>query len=1065
MKKIIIITTLCFLIASALLPSVTSSPAGININITNNSSNQNEPMVAINPLDHNKLVCGFNDNRNGPWSVGWSWSDDGGLTWIYGGDFSFSGYTCCADPVVAFDNMGTCYFAGLTYNPYGNYGQDGSIFIAKSNDGGHTFSVFEKIIVTGSGITPHLDKPWLYVNPSNNHIYLTWVERTNAWSGPASESATIWFTRSIDGGVTFSEPVQVSTFDPATGTSRSHGPQITAVSANHVYVSWHTVEEGNLPNPPTTPWKIWISESTDGGINFGTNYLVANSVWGYPNRFISMDADSSTGKVYIAYADSTVKYPRDYDIFITSSSSATGPWTAPEKVNDDPVGSGYWQSWPSLDVAPNGRVDVIWYDYRDNPNKMKVYYSSSMDEGATWETNLKITDLVSGSTPTPDDVFAGDYITVASVDEKAIAVWMDNRLGNPEIYTVAIARIPGVVLLFDTSGSMSWSHKGEQQVSQDKQRITLAKRAAIPFLQMLNDHYADQTYLGIVNFPWHPWSISLDCMGQIKTPLTLADSSIINTAISTIIPNLIANGNTPLLAGMSTALEMFETQSKKAIVLLSDGYHNCPSTVDPLDPQVTSLINQLKTEEINVYTIGFARPSDIDHPLLEALAQETNGLFYDVTVPQFNPDNWDPGLELQNTYKSILVDCLGLQPIVDPFGSIGAGDKIIHDININEHDLKVSFFLSWASTESGRLNLTIRSSDGQPILRTTNGVTRYEGETHIIVTVGGDVLNSPGRVGPKPWNIEIDGENLTGEEVKYQYSVIADSRLQMKPLIQVSSLETGAKITLSVEITETEIPVTDLTNVSVQVIRPSEGLGNWFVKNSITDEELNKIPEIIGNETLSVKYRKLLYLIDEKKIDLPSYITGGTIRLFDDGAHGDAKADDGIYTNTYTDTIKEGTYSFHFYANGSTLGGNIFERETEIQKYLTPKFSPEHSNVKIVSIYGDNKIQRIEIFVTPMDAIGNYLGPGYVDGITLNVPWGKAISELQDNLDGSYSLIYEIPTSVTSKAEITVELENKTKSVMWREAPGPELLNWLTWVLIILIILLLILIAVTRFRS
>ena len=135
---------------------------------------------------------------------------------------------------------------------------------------------------------------------------------------------TIWFTRSTDGGVNFSSPIQVSSFSPATGTNRSHGPQITATSANKVFVSWHTLEAGNLPNPPTTPWKIWISESTDGGVTFGTNYPVLNSVWGYPNIFISMDADPSNGKIYIGYADSHIASPRDYDIFVTSASSASG---------------------------------------------------------------------------------------------------------------------------------------------------------------------------------------------------------------------------------------------------------------------------------------------------------------------------------------------------------------------------------------------------------------------------------------------------------------------------------------------------------------------------------------------------------------------------------------------------------------------------------------------------------------------------------------------------------------------------------------------------------------------
>ena len=433
MKKIIL-----YLVCLLLIGIVeTLYPQIPNVRITNNGWSQNEPMVAINPTNTNKLVCGYNDSRSGNYKVGWSWSDDGGFTWTYGGNFTLTGHTHGADPVVAFDNTGTAYFAGLTYNWDNTHsaGKDGSVFVAKSGDGGHTFNVFSKIIATGTGFTEHLDKPWLYINPANNHIYIAWVKRENAWGVGGTESATIWFTGSTDGGQNFSTPIQISTFSPATGTDRSHGPQITALSASQVYVSWHTIEAGD---PPTTPWKIWITESTNGGASFGPNHHVLNTAWGLPNRFISMDTDSSAGWIYIGYADSHVQTPRDYDIFVTSATSASGPWSTPVKINDDPAGTGRWQFWPSLDVAPDGRVDVMWYDFRDSANGIGVYYTSSSDGGTTWSSNVKVTNLPTGFTPTSD--FAGDYNGIASLNEKIQVVWMDRRNTNQEIYVATVIK-------------------------------------------------------------------------------------------------------------------------------------------------------------------------------------------------------------------------------------------------------------------------------------------------------------------------------------------------------------------------------------------------------------------------------------------------------------------------------------------------------------------------------------------------------------------------------------------------------------------------------------------------
>src|SRR3990172_8928848 len=70
-------------IFSASSPLSASPMVGVNVNITNDSANQNEPMAAINPLNHNRLIVGFNDSRSGVPGVSWSWSDDGGNGWTF----------------------------------------------------------------------------------------------------------------------------------------------------------------------------------------------------------------------------------------------------------------------------------------------------------------------------------------------------------------------------------------------------------------------------------------------------------------------------------------------------------------------------------------------------------------------------------------------------------------------------------------------------------------------------------------------------------------------------------------------------------------------------------------------------------------------------------------------------------------------------------------------------------------------------------------------------------------------------------------------------------------------
>src|SRR5262249_41017353 len=145
-----------------------------------------------------------------------------------------------------------------------------------------------------------------------------------------------------------------------------------------------------------------------------------------------------------------------------------------------------------------------------------------------------------------------------------------------------------------------------------------------------------------------------------------------NLANTTTIPGLTPTNSTPLLAGMATAKAMLEGQRKSVIVLLTDGYHNCPTPATIGDPSVTALIASLNASGIRLFSIGFGNPTDPDYPLLQGFATQTTppgfvgSQFYDVTTPGFDPATWTPATALDMTYKSILVDALGLHTATDP---------------------------------------------------------------------------------------------------------------------------------------------------------------------------------------------------------------------------------------------------------------------------------------------------------------------------------------------------------------------------------------------------------------
>ena len=74
------------------------------------------------------------------------------------------------------------------------------------------------------------------------------------------------------------------------------------------------------------------------------------------------------------------------------STDGGATWTAPVRVNDD-GDSAAWQWFGTMSVAPNGRIDVIWNDTRNDPQgyRSQLYYAYSQDAGVTWSKNTALT--------------------------------------------------------------------------------------------------------------------------------------------------------------------------------------------------------------------------------------------------------------------------------------------------------------------------------------------------------------------------------------------------------------------------------------------------------------------------------------------------------------------------------------------------------------------------------------------------------------------------------------------------------------------------------------------------
>jgi hypothetical protein len=103
------------------------------------------------------------------------------------------------------------------------------------------------------------------------------------------------------------------------------------------------------------------------------------------------------------------------DVMFVRSTDGGLTFSAPQRINDDGL-TNKWHWFGTFSVAPNGRLDAVWYDSRNAPNNTdsQLFYSYSTDAGTTWSANVPVTNLFNPFEGYPNQNKIGDYITIVS---------------------------------------------------------------------------------------------------------------------------------------------------------------------------------------------------------------------------------------------------------------------------------------------------------------------------------------------------------------------------------------------------------------------------------------------------------------------------------------------------------------------------------------------------------------------------------------------------------------------------------------------------------------------------
>src|SRR5206468_238260 len=141
------------------------------------------------------------------------------------------------------------------------------------------------------------------------------------------------------------------------------------------------------------------------------------------------------------------------DVMFVRSTDGGLTFSAPRRINDDPVNPSKWHWFGTLSVAPNGRIDSVWLDTRNAANNTdsQLFYSYSVDGGITWSANVAVSNSFNPFIGYPNQNKMGDYMTIVSDNTGGNVAYCATFNLEEDIYYVRVAPVSVSTTLYNIS--------------------------------------------------------------------------------------------------------------------------------------------------------------------------------------------------------------------------------------------------------------------------------------------------------------------------------------------------------------------------------------------------------------------------------------------------------------------------------------------------------------------------------------------------------------------------------------------------------------------------------------
>src|SRR5215472_1373181 len=329
------------------------------VNVDANGNNiigdaANECVISVDPTNGNKMTIGwrqFNDVNSNFRQGGWGYTTNGGVNWTFPGVLQNNVFR--SDPVTNSDEVGNFFYLSLQSDQAQSFFCDD---LWRSTNGGQSWVERSPDRGAGGG-----DKEWFTIDTTNGpgHGF-----QYQADDGINCSGGGVQFQRSTDGGVTWQAPISVphspiyGTLDVDTNGNLFIGGWVSGST-------FRCVRSSNAQNGGQTPT---FDQNT--AVNLGGTIVQGgiNGVGLCGMLFLAIDRSGGPTNNNIYMLASVEPSGRGTtDVMFVRSTDGGLTFSAPLRINDDGL-ANKWHWFGTFAVAPNGRLDAVWYDTQNASN-------------------------------------------------------------------------------------------------------------------------------------------------------------------------------------------------------------------------------------------------------------------------------------------------------------------------------------------------------------------------------------------------------------------------------------------------------------------------------------------------------------------------------------------------------------------------------------------------------------------------------------------------------------------------------------------------------------------------